>query len=615
MSALLLAFLAAAAAAQNPFAPQADDQRRAAQGLEPAALEPPGLGGTHPTVAVRIRFYADSDYRAALFRWAERTRAQLTFINQFVEPGFGVRFEAESFRRWHRQSSSNDVREILGELEALDNGQGVDWVVGFVTALPLVSSSMHELGAARVLGRHFVLRGMASTEDAQAIGRSFELLAPAERDGLYSRRKWHKEAAVFLHEWLHTLGAMHSADPQNLMNPSYAHRMRGLAPEDAQLAVIALQARLRARAAPAPDWSALRGFVERTTAANWVAKEREELLAALVKTGARAGVGPAAKEESQGLPAEDSERLSRAVELLKARKEAEAWSVASVLGSKHPGNLDAQRLLCRLGHVAAARDQGEAACKRARALAPEDPVPLLDAAQAYILRKQNARALALIDEAAGLAGKLPRERATVWTSIGRLYGQIGAFSRAEETARRADAASAPDLPALREALARDRATLGLPPAGGKPGLDAERELAYAERHRRLVDLLSAGKLREARAGVVEALREFPGTPGLEVLACEVDLRQGRTRQAEKACERALAAVEGLPRAHYLLAHTRLGTGKRDAAVASLRRAIEIEPEQAAPWETLADVYRAAGRRQELARLKADYETRFSKPLK
>ena len=73
--------------------------------------------------------------------------------------------------------------------------------------------SFHDLGCARVLGRHFVLRGMTSIAELQDFNRLFPKLDNDEREALYGRRKTHKELSIFLHEWAHTLGALHVQDP------------------------------------------------------------------------------------------------------------------------------------------------------------------------------------------------------------------------------------------------------------------------------------------------------------------------------------------------------------------------------------------------------------------
>src|SRR6185436_19206414 len=423
--AVLLLGLVPAVALANPFTPNLDSQRRYGQALMPAEIGLP-TPATHPkSVAVlRIRFYADEDYRAGLFRWADRTKGQLEYLNKVVEPALGVRFEPESFRRWHRESGNIDVHQMLAELEKMDPGPGVDLVVGFVSPLPLVSTSMHEIGAARMMGRHFILRGMASADEASAL-KALDLLDPSEREQVYSRRKWHKETAVFLHEWLHTLGAIHSSNPERLTNPSYSNKMSNLAIVDTELAAIALRARLDERQSGTLDWSRLRGAVERSRSPEWFNKERDELLAMLISQGARAGQPPGEKrlrEPEGGLSKEETESFNKAIELTKANKGEDAWNAGKALGPKYPKSVDVQRMLCRLSYVKAAGEEGLTACARAHELAPAAPEPLIDAAQARILRKEIPEALAATDAAAELATKKP-DRGDVWVWIAQLYGQ------------------------------------------------------------------------------------------------------------------------------------------------------------------------------------------------
>src|SRR5207248_9023679 len=116
------------------------------------------------------------------------------------------------------------------------------------------------------------------------------------------------------------------------------------------------------------------------------------------------------------------------------------------------------------------------------------------------------------------------------------YGQLGALTRASQAADRAAGGAGvkrEELDAIRLALAHDRLTLGLPADAEKVKLAPEREPAYAERYRAAADLLGAGKVREARVAVTAALREFPAIPGMQVVACEVELRQSHARSAGK----------------------------------------------------------------------------------
>jgi tetratricopeptide (TPR) repeat protein len=611
---LVLALCALSAdAGANPFTPGLDAQRRAAQSLMPAQIALPAPHTRPRNIAVlRIRFYADEDYRAGLFRWADRTKTQLDQLNQIVEPALGVRFEPEGFRRWHRESGSSDIFKMLDELEKLDPGPGVDLVVGFVSALPLVSTSMHEIGAARMLGRHFVLRGMASADEANML-KSLDLLDPSEREQIYSRRKWHKETAVFLHEWLHTLGAVHSSNPERLTNPAYSNRMSNLSIVDTELAATALQARLSERQTGAIDWSGLRALLERSRSKEWFDKEHDDLLALLIAQGARAGKPvsepqPRGREPEGGLSPEEIETFNKAIELTKANKGEEAWALAQPLGAHFPKSGDVQRMVCRLSYVRAARDEGLAACSRAHDLAPTAPEPLVDAAQARILRKEIPEALVTTDQAAELAKAKTRTDAWVW--IAQLYGQLGALTRADEALARAGDKN-PNLDQARAALAHDRRRLGVPTGA----LPADKELDYADRFRKVLSLIDGNKLREARAALEAARKDFPDVPGLEVLSCEIDARQNKLRPAEKACAHALTVMPDLPRAHYLLGHIKLNSGARDGAIAAFKKSIEIDPRETGPWQALADVYRVSGKREALASLKLEYQKVFSRPLR
>jgi predicted Zn-dependent protease len=607
-----LAVAAGAAGAEQ----EAESQRRAAAELAPAPLVLPAPAEPRRSITeVKIRFYADDDYRAGLFRWADRTRTQLNFLNRVVEPAFGIRFEAESFRRWHRESGSSDIHKMVAELEKLDAGPGVDWVVAFVSALPLVSAAMHEVGAAEVLGRHFVLRGMGSAEEARSLGQAFDRLSPAEREQIYGERKWHKECAIFLHEWLHTLGALHSNDPQRITHSSYSNKMSNLAIVDAELAAVALQARLAGRASETIDWSPLLAQLEHASSPEWSTRERDELLALLRSTGARAtGRGTRGPPGISGKDAEGSDAdFNRAVTLLQDGKGSEAWAVARRLAERSSSSVDVQRLLCRLSFTPAAREEGLAACARAHELVPDSPQPLVDAAHARIMRKEPALALAAIDSAAALADKVPPGQQDAWPGIAQVYAQLGALTRAEQILARAGDKGA-GVDAARLVLGQARRNFGVPRPPAAGSLAADRELAYAARHRQVAVLLDTGKLREARSAVDAGRREFPGVPGLEVLACEVEVRQHRPRPAEKACGQALTAMPDLARAHYLMAHVRLQFNARSAAVDELRRSIDLEPRASGTWETLAEVYRADGKRQELAALRAQYQKLFSRAL-
>src|SRR3954465_8445157 len=122
-----LAFLAAPVAANQLQKNEYQMQREQAQKYEPAPLLTPQRMGGGGVVTLRIRFYADSEYRASGLRWQERTKQELAELNRIVEPAFGGRFEAESFPRWERQGGSGQLEPVLAELIRIDPGADVDW--------------------------------------------------------------------------------------------------------------------------------------------------------------------------------------------------------------------------------------------------------------------------------------------------------------------------------------------------------------------------------------------------------------------------------------------------------------------------------------------------------
>src|SRR5207248_87203 len=105
-------------------------------------------------------------------------RDQVRRINAVVEPVFAVRFEIESLRDWDRSHTGAPLDPMLDELEALDPAREVDLVVGLVTPMQGVVTTMHQVGTARILSRHFILRGMDNEQELRALDAEYKLLDP-----------------------------------------------------------------------------------------------------------------------------------------------------------------------------------------------------------------------------------------------------------------------------------------------------------------------------------------------------------------------------------------------------------------------------------------------------
>ena len=199
-------------------------QVEAARHMEPAPLVARCRAEAAPPRVMRVRFYADGEYREQGTHWQDRARGQLAELNQLLLPAFGVRLEADGFRRWDRGVGPGKVAGLLEQLAVLDPGQDVDWVVGLVAPLPVVSQVFHDLGGARSPGRHLVVRGIASLAELEELKRAFPTLSGADRDKLYNRRKSHKERAIFLHQWVHTLGIGDIQSPAGILSAGYSNR-------------------------------------------------------------------------------------------------------------------------------------------------------------------------------------------------------------------------------------------------------------------------------------------------------------------------------------------------------------------------------------------------------
>jgi hypothetical protein len=114
-------------ACRTPFS----DQRDYARTLKPAEVSG---GRAQPAAplsrALRVRVYADGDYRRQTPRWEQRIEAQFERASEVTEKQFGVRLQVESIRPWERASSAVQLDPVFGELAMKDAGAGVDWVVG-----------------------------------------------------------------------------------------------------------------------------------------------------------------------------------------------------------------------------------------------------------------------------------------------------------------------------------------------------------------------------------------------------------------------------------------------------------------------------------------------------
>jgi hypothetical protein len=275
--------------------------------LAPGAADAAARRGEPQTL--RVRVYATRDYQAQTVGWRDRFHRLIEHINDLAVSWPGVQFEVVAMRGWDPPGGEENMEMMLAKLEQLDPGMDVDWVVGLSSALTLVPTSLHNFGAGRPFGRHFILRGLNDLMEADVLRQQFDAVKPSERERILAERKHHKEQVIFLHEWAHSLGAIHAHGSQLLMNPAYDPEQSRLCGPNAHILAVAL--RHRRGAAEHPDWQEemrreIQGYVEATPFPDWDAKGRAELLALLAKE-------TPAGDKARGTPSEPKSTAAQPV--------------------------------------------------------------------------------------------------------------------------------------------------------------------------------------------------------------------------------------------------------------------------------------------------------------
>ncbi|MBV8755669.1 MAG: matrixin family metalloprotease [Deltaproteobacteria bacterium] len=192
-----------------------------------AKLTPPTLTTDHEwsgdVATVKVRVYADDQFRAQNVHWQETFEGELAYANEVLGAEYGIKLVPE-YRQWPRNAPGETLDDALHELEQLDPGNGVMTVIGLTSSLSLVSATFEQLGIAQIGGHHMVMRGYADVFERQMFDRAFKELTADEREAMYFARRKHKTAAVLLHELGHTYGALHTDVSDSIMSPMYSDR-------------------------------------------------------------------------------------------------------------------------------------------------------------------------------------------------------------------------------------------------------------------------------------------------------------------------------------------------------------------------------------------------------
>lgn len=551
-------------------------------------LTPPPLAvNDEPTTQVhrpmRVRVWVDDDYRAEHVGWRRIVEAQIERANGVIGPRFGAALAVESVSPWQH---SGRLAELPASLEALiehDRGADVDWVVGFTTALPAYTESMQKLGLTRSFSRHIVLRGMSSIAERDAIEKSLADLSTDERERLLQRRLHHKQTVVLLHEWAHTLGAIHVQSDDAFMNPDYHDQSSGFADPNARLIEIGLRHALDERTRDLRPWFAeAREYLDALDFDAWVLSDYVRTKAYIDQWSNK----DRAIVRDDALSMSEQDDIDDLLLLAGEGKYIEAYRALQPLAAAEP---DAPRItyaMCFIGtHAVETSTTVNTACRRSFEQRPKDPMPMLWIALAAARRVDVAAAGAALAVAEARIADLGRTSYRV--QVARVFQHLG---RVDDCARAVEPVGDSQMARdLRAWVQTTRARFGL-----KPSSDGARQGAY-------VRTLSAAHTQlDAKHGIASHLATISklgrtNAPATLALRCRIEMNRGRFEDARKLCLRALrGANASYP--HYFLGVIESARGDAASARRHLESALALDPDLTGPRTALATIEKRAGPR-------------------
>jgi tetratricopeptide (TPR) repeat protein len=567
--------------------------------LTPATLEAERPRDGDPRT-VKVRIYADAAVRARP-TWKAEINEQVDYASQLLTPLLGTSLAIESMKDWTR---TGDPRSALTELQALDKGDGVTFVIGYVTANDGASKAMSELGASQPLGHHVIVRAWAEQAETAALASKLPDLKEAERAELIASHRRHKQTVVLLHHLGTALGAIDATDPAWIGNPTYSPTQRGFADRTRELMTLGIDARL-AEATDAELAKQELEAIEQQDWGGWIASakdERTSLLRHLVETGKQG-------ETANDIPGPALDHVAKIKDAAQRGDFATALTELDNVLAAYPANASLHQLKCELMLVkpGVADPKARAACARVSELAPGDPMPHIVVGEALLRAKDVAGARAELVIAEGKIANLPMGGDDVWRRVIGVYQKMQALSWAEDAIAKAKL----DKDPIAIDIATTRTRYGVPRARFKP----EQEGALLDAVRAANDLINKSKYGEAARALAAADRRWPDAPGVAAMRCNLGLQSGQGAAARAACDKALALDPKTSWALYLSGVLAL----RDASgtkrgIERLRRAIEVDPALGQAWRALSKAYARANDKPALDKLGVDYQARFGQPL-
>lgn len=335
-----------------------EDAEREGEPAQPASRNASARAQT-----LRVRALVTRSFTAQVVDAPRHLRELFEDANRITERDLGVHLELVETRAW-AFANEEDMEKAFEVLRAADPGDGVDWVAGFVGALPRATRSFHDAGKGTLVGKHVVVRAPSSAERHDNIEKSFDELPEEQRRDLEKRLRRHRAAAVFLHELGHTLGAVHETSQQSIMFPQYNAKMSAFGPSanDVMRAaigkhgasddvvakeVVAALERAPAGAFVEAERASLVKHLESVIAAANAAKGRAAA-ATSPNVGAPVAAGEAAVPETPELTGADRERFAEAYRAAARGDVVAGWNALKPLFDTQSKSMSVQDLRCQI---------------------------------------------------------------------------------------------------------------------------------------------------------------------------------------------------------------------------------------------------------------------------
>lgn len=555
---------------------------------------------------VKVRVYADAGARAGA-RWQEELTDQLDYASQLLTPLCGVRLALESVKPWTREG---EPHVALQALAALDRGDDVTWVIGYIVSGDAASKAMSELGFAEPLGKHVIVRAWAERPENDLLVAMLPDLKIAERTEVIAAHRRHKQTAVLLHMLATTLGAIAETDPTWLKHPSYAPKMHTFSERNRELLTLALDDRI-AEGTPESAAKKLLDAIEKTPWGGWIPADQEQVTTRLrqVLDATRAG------KVAADVPTAAYDQFSKIEALARRGQVKDALIDLDNLLIAYPGNAAMHQLRCELLlRSAGVADKGaRAGCARASEVAPGDPSPHLAVGEALARADDLKGARVELAQAEAKIANVKTGAAEKWRRLIETYQRLGALTWIEEAVGKAGQNADPAVQAAGKWAAGRRARYGVPRGKVPP----EQEGALLTAVHSAISLTNQKKYAEAEKAIATAARRWPTASGVTVARCDLAFQQGRTEDARRLCGQAAAADPNAAWAHYRLALVVLIRPSPDTtkeAIRLLKRAIEADPDLDQAWRALGKTYGRADDRAAFDALAKEYAARFGGQL-